>query len=445
MALKQWKRTAVVLLGVSLVGCKSGTDKTPVRMDSFLNRQSSSAGAAAGSGDLQAMSPQSVAALKTAGNGGQTSFGKVTAVMKDALTIDPRVSQSADPTDLAHDPGELQPKLYLSAAALYEQAGDLESAAEKYEQLLVIDSTHREGLVGYGRLKHRQGDLDGAIEVYRLAATQYGDDPIVLNDLGLCLARSGRSQEAVESLQAAIQLKPESLLYRNNLAAVLVEADRSNEAVTALEQSYGPAVAHYNVAYLLKQQGKGQDAIVHFNEALRLNPSMQPARIMLDQMAPQIGTLPQHLQRPSAGDKLRTSSRSPARRPGSVPISEPRVDPGTDAAMTPSNDLTRLGSRISSPSEVMPSVAIEHLKPVQAVIVPAEAEKVPSFVTQATFAQPLSPKIRQPETVATKAVEHRIRIPLSRKTKSKESSLVPPSPSELKSQRLPEFLPVQDD
>ena len=44
---------------------------------------------------------------------------------------------------------------------------------------------------------------------------------------------------------------PNSQLYRNNLAALLVESNRPDDAVTILSEAYGPAVAHYNVGYLL--------------------------------------------------------------------------------------------------------------------------------------------------------------------------------------------------
>ncbi|MCP4193049.1 MAG: tetratricopeptide repeat protein [Planctomycetaceae bacterium] len=463
MVLERWKRTAVVLLGVSLLGCKSGTDESPRGIDSLLNRQGRSAGPAAGSGsvssksisnhfkmkqasqnyfvgDRQAGTPQGVAAFGSAGNDGQTSFGKVATVVKNALTIDPKVIHSADPTDLAHDPGKLQPKLYLSAAALHEQAGDLESAAEKYEQLLAIDATHREALVGYGRLQHRRGDLDGAIEVYRLAATHYGEDPVILNDLGLCLARAGRAQEAVARIEAAIQLKPESLLYRNNLAAVLVEADRSAEAVTALQHSYGPAVAHYNVAYLLKQQGKSEDAIVHFNEALKLNPSMKPARIMLEQMSPQIGTLPQRLQRLAPQEELRTSRTEPADEAATALGSKPHAN----AINALANEAPQTPTRVSPPPKAMPVAVFEQAVPVEADRLPEKASQVPTFVAQATFEKPVLPTLRQPASVSKKSVEHVIRVPAVRKTKPNTSSLVPPSPAELKTEGLPNFLPVRD-
>ena len=96
--------------------------------------------------------------------------------------------------------------------------------------------------------------------------------------------RRGQSQDALEVLQQAVQLKPDSTLYRNNMAAVLIEANRSADAVDLLTPTYGTAVAYYNVGYLLQQRGESQAAVDHFTAALAANPSLEPARMMLNRL-----------------------------------------------------------------------------------------------------------------------------------------------------------------
>jgi hypothetical protein len=70
-------------------------------------------------------------------------------------------------------------------------------------------------------------------------------------------------------------------LYRNNLATVLVEAGRPNEAFAQLAATSEPAVAHYNLGYLLHQRGQSQPAADHLQRALLLNPSLSPASQLL--------------------------------------------------------------------------------------------------------------------------------------------------------------------
>ncbi len=131
--------------------------------------------------------------------------------------------------------------------------------------------------MGLARLKHREGDLAGELQIYQQALQADPQDAVLLNDVGLCYARAGQSQNALEALQQAVQLKPDSTLYRNNMAAVLIETNRSADAVALLTPTYGTAVAYYNVGYLLQQRGESQAAVDHFTAALAANPSLEPA------------------------------------------------------------------------------------------------------------------------------------------------------------------------
>ena len=339
VACKFWTRSVFLLLGASLIGCKSGTNQEPLRIDNLLEQKSSVTDGAlahtkntvsvpqvaedyftdsrktrrdlADSSGWQKESPPKSGSLKNA----------ATAV-SEAFAFKPRVVPAADPTDLDYVPDTIKPSLFLSAAALHEQQGQFEAAEKQYQKLLANEPTNRAGLIGLARLKHRQGNLEKSIEIYGIAAKHHGDDPVVLNDLGLCLARAGRSAEAITYLQNAIRLNPDSLMYRNNLAAILVESNRSQEAVSTLAKSYGPAVANYNVGYLLNQHGKSQEATAYFVEALEINPSLMPARQLLEQLAPQVGTLPQQHQPPAASDAPRTSAKTPAEIPLTKPMDE---------------------------------------------------------------------------------------------------------------------------
>jgi tetratricopeptide (TPR) repeat protein len=245
--------------------------------------------------------------------------------VRGALNIDSQAAGSLDPTHLQFDPGTLRPELYLTAAQLMEQRGQFPEAVAHYEYLLTIEPTNRAALIGAARLAHRMGNLDQAIAGYQRALTVVGQDPVVLNDLGLCLARAGRHPEAVQTLSAALVANPESLMYRNNLAATLVESQRTDEAVAVLQETHGPAVAHYNVGYMLQQRKQYESAERHFQRVLEIHPEFAPAMAMLDKISPRLGqrtvpNVPYSATQPAAAAR---PVSLPATVPASIPASLP--------------------------------------------------------------------------------------------------------------------------
>ncbi|MCA9166867.1 MAG: tetratricopeptide repeat protein [Planctomycetales bacterium] len=240
---------------------------------------------------------------------------------------------SADPTSLQYKAGPVQPSLYLSAAHMMEARGQLSEARKHYEHILSVEPQHREALIGMARLDHREGRHEQAIVAYQRALQLVGNDAVVLNDLGLCMARAGRTDEAVRTLQAAIAEKPDSLMYRNNLATVLLEANRIDQAVATLAESHGPAVAHYNIGYLLNQRGDTADALEHFETSLRIDPTFGAARAMYDRVAPVVG------QRPSSNSAAQKTEPAPhtvAATPRAIVAdAEPRTTPRLAVVLAP--------------------------------------------------------------------------------------------------------------
>jgi tetratricopeptide (TPR) repeat protein len=124
--------------------------------------------------------------------------------------------------------------------------------------------------------------LDGAIVTYRQCLTYHPNDAVALNDLGLCQARQGALDLAAKHLTKASCLHPENKRYANNLATVLVEQGKVNEALSALATSYGPAIAHYNLAHIQHRRGSYAAAVENLQVALKHDPSLSPAKQMIE-------------------------------------------------------------------------------------------------------------------------------------------------------------------
>jgi Tfp pilus assembly protein PilF len=87
--------------------------------------------------------------------------------------------------------------------------------------------------------------------------------------------------QAAATLQSAVQMQPGKALYRNNLATVLVEMGRRQEALTQLQAVHPPAVANYNLGYLLERRGESANAITCYQTALAMDPGMTAAQTAL--------------------------------------------------------------------------------------------------------------------------------------------------------------------
>lgn len=367
----------ITMLAITMTGCHLSGDR-PFRLDSTLKpkagKSASASMAATASGDAASQTTQQKTLdwkshpLFTQNQASTTPIERIRSGANRVVSavsneLHPSNNDALDPTNLQHQAGPVQPNLHLSAARMMEQNGQLDAAARHYSQLLAITPNDRNGLIGLARVNHRMGKMDEAIEQYQIALGRLGDDPVILNDLGLCLARSDRATEAVAVLKKALAGRPDSLMYRNNLAAVLVQAGENQAAVNTLQETHGPVVAHYNVAYLLNRRGDVDNAYRHFDEALKVDPNFDPARKMLNQMAPQIG------RRPMPEPDTINNRLSQGGRPVTLPTtaSQPNA-PVATSAMTEAT--------------VKP---VTHEKPVSASIVPtnAPASIIPSSVEAA--------------------------------------------------------------
>ncbi len=338
MACGKWMSFELLVLA-AVCGCQANGPQKPFRLDSLAQpaagrvsqsprptpakagvaasaRQSTARQAAAKpavANKVAVNAPVGAASATTRGPAAPGSVARASHTFQQAgnkvqraFLPEPRKVAQTDATSLTQDPGPLQPGLYLAAARMLEQRGDLQGALAKYEQLLQSEPTNLAGMIGQARIFHRRDEMDKAIEAYQRAMNTHGQDPVILNDLALCYARSGRKEDAITSLRAAVVSSPDSLLYRNNLAALLVETDRESEAVRVLEETHGPAIAHYNVGYLLFQRGLADKARLHFVTALQSDPNLRAAQVMLEKTAevsppggPQVAAAPPNVGAPA--------------------------------------------------------------------------------------------------------------------------------------------------
>ena len=95
---------------------------------------------------------------------------------------------------------------------------------------------------------------------------------------------TGEIGKVIEALQFFQQIYPREGLPHNNLAVAYAMLGRDQEAFQQLVAVHPPAVAHYNLGYLLKRTGKVEEARQSFAQAVRLDPSLAPAKQCLAEL-----------------------------------------------------------------------------------------------------------------------------------------------------------------
>lgn len=194
--------------------------------------------------------------------------------------------QQFDPIALSRNSGPPTPALFVSLADVHARNGQVVQARQLYQKALAAEPQNLQALLGAARMEDREGNLDVATMLYRRAAAAYPNNPTVLNDLGLCLARQGQLQEAERALLRAVQLEPAKALYRNNMAKIQVELGQLDAAVQHLAAVYPPPVVNYNMGVLLHERGRSAEAEPYLATAIRLDPNLQPAHVLLAEIRP---------------------------------------------------------------------------------------------------------------------------------------------------------------
>jgi len=212
-----------------------------------------------------------------------------------------------DPIALGFASGPPNAGLYLSMAKMSDQGGNTEHARSMYHRALSIQPNHLDGMLALARLEDREGQLDAALHYYQQAVQNHPQSAKALNDLSLCYARRGQVREALAPLQQAVQAAPEKALYRNNLAKVLIEMNDLNGAMQQLTAVHPPAVAQYNMGYLLHERNRDQEAAQYLAAAAQTDPNLGAAGTLLAEVTgrtQQVAQLAPGQRAPASNDHI---------------------------------------------------------------------------------------------------------------------------------------------
>jgi Tfp pilus assembly protein PilF len=174
--------------------------------------------------------------------------------------------------------------LHLAYGKFQEQTGQPVEARKSYEAALRDDPQSTDAILGVARLDQLADKPKDAEAGFQKALRIKPGDGKCLASLGQFYVSQKRWPEAFESLNAAIAASPKDTFYKHELAVAKTVSGDIEAGLALFSQLVGPEKAHYNVAFLLKQQGKTQAAVQECQVALRINPNFEPPKVMLTQI-----------------------------------------------------------------------------------------------------------------------------------------------------------------
>lgn len=225
-----------------------------------------------------------LACLALATAGCASSSGRSDQPVWSQLPLSPATnSPSPETAENLENPAQV----YLKYARWQEYLGRLGEARKSYKRVLGEDPQSVEAIVGLARLDHFAGRTEQAEQGFLKAVRMKPEDPAVLDALGQFYASEKRWDRAIEALRTAARVAPENEIVDYHLAVALARSGDIEAARRRFRQTVGDAEAHYNVGYILYEQGKLASAETHFQQAVEKKPDLSQARAMLAEIRTQ--------------------------------------------------------------------------------------------------------------------------------------------------------------
>jgi len=108
-------------------------------------------------------------------------------------------------------------------AGLAGQRGELEEALRQWDALLAVETHHPVALHEKGLILDRMGRRDEAIACLENACRKDPENAIVANNLAVMLSNAGRKQDALNEFQRALALRPDNVHVRHQVRRLSAE------------------------------------------------------------------------------------------------------------------------------------------------------------------------------------------------------------------------------
>lgn len=176
----------------------------------------------------------------------------------------------------------------VALGRMQEKNGELPAAIQAYSAALKHDPKRAEACWRLAVVSGQQEDFATATAYFEKALALQPGNPDIVCDMGYCLYVQERWREAEMNFRQATALNPDHARAHNNLGLLLARTDRQDEALAQFTKSgCSPAEAHENVSFGLALEHRWDEAQIHCEQALALNPSSNTAQSLRTTLAGQ--------------------------------------------------------------------------------------------------------------------------------------------------------------
>lgn len=226
-----------------------------------------------------------IGALAALAWAGCSSADKHEDVLAQALG-GPEIETVSYHTDADPPPRKVKDPLTLKLryARWMEESGHLQEARRHYTAVLEKKPKHIEALLGMARIDERTGRIQAAEERFRRALELSPTSPQAKYEAGRFYAEQQRWPEAIALLNQATLADPANGPCRYQLAISLAQAGYVSEALPHFQRTVGDAAAHFNIAMILKDQGRLAEAEQQLLTAVSKDPRLSQAQHWLDEI-----------------------------------------------------------------------------------------------------------------------------------------------------------------
>ncbi|MFO0947279.1 MAG: tetratricopeptide repeat protein [Planctomycetota bacterium] len=153
--------------------------------------------------------------------------------------------------------------------------GNLKGAADSFrKELEILTPDFGTALANLGRTLHAMGDLEGAETALARAHAFVPTDQSLTYQLANVLHSRGRCREAAALYHQLLEHSPKSAVLWNDLGSAEAAIGEQGQAVDRFRHSLSldseQSSAHYNLGQALFSLGNVNDALLHFEQAIRL-------------------------------------------------------------------------------------------------------------------------------------------------------------------------------
>ncbi len=173
----------------------------------------------------------------------------------------------------SHEPKHPE-HVHLAYGRWQEQQKQLPQARESYQKALDIDPKSIDAMLGLSRLEQLSGRNADAEKHLAKAQKMRPKDPVVHAAWAEYYAAQQQWGPAVKKYRDAIELAPDEALFKHQLAIILGKSGDWDGAYSTFETIVTAGEAHYNVGYLLHQQGNLLEAERHLRLAVETKPDL---------------------------------------------------------------------------------------------------------------------------------------------------------------------------